>query len=376
MSPLKIIFPDSLLRLARSLDEVLSGTTAPTTPIDEPLVMLAVRRHQVGPLLYAAALNGRHTISPALLHLLERSYQASAARRTAALMRLNQISQQFRMRDIAWMALKGAPQAGRLYADPAWRDSADIDILVPPQQFSAALDVLIDMGFIASYPPIPSSHALRKPILAAIRDVTLIARDDRSCAVELHRRLFIASDRRAGLLRLEPVPGSLPAPAPGPGLASYVVAHGALSLWVRLKWLVDLVPLFQKLNAAQKLAALNRARGSGTENSFAASLLLLRALFPSAALGPLISWLETKQSEPAVKRRLSRYVEMISLENDKNRSPFDNAVVALESNWMLFESSSTRAHILASAPLSSVARRIAGSLCKADRALTRPTAST
>jgi hypothetical protein len=367
-------FPESLVRLARLLGEPLGGPLMPSTTIGEPLVTLALRRHHVGPLLYAAAVSGRHGIAPDLLQKLEQNYCASAARQKSALIRLHQIAAQFGVRGIDWMTIKGATQAGQLYLDPAWRDSSDIDILVPPREFARALEALVELGFIASNPPTPAAKFLRKPILSAVRDVTLIARDDHTCAVELHRRLFFAAGRRAQSLRLEAAPGLLPAPVVGPDLAFYLIAHGALSFWVRLKWLVDLVPLFARLSDAEKLTVLERARRAGAENSVAASLLLLRAVFAFVALEPLTPWLAQKESEPAVNWRLRRYAEMLSLERDWKRSPLDNALMALEASWIFFEAPSTRARLLISAAPSSLARKIAGALSKSDRALTQSSA--
>jgi hypothetical protein len=329
-----------------------------------------LRRHDVGPLLYAAASSGRHTITPELLQRLEQRYSVSAQRRASALKRLHRIAAEFGARNIGWMTIKGAIQAERLYADPAWRDSADIDILVTPHEFERALETLTYLGYIASNPPMPAIRLLRKPILGAIRDVSLVARDDHSCSVELHRRLFFADGARAQSLRLEVTPGALPAPAPGPDLACYLIAHGALCYWVRLKWLADLVPMFAKLSSAETLAIPELARHMGAENSAAASLLLLRELFPFAALTPLASWLERKRSEPTVQLRIHRYAQMVGLCRDWKSSPLDNARLTLEAQWMTFEALSTRIRILLSAPVSSALRRIAGSLSRADRALT------
>jgi hypothetical protein len=185
----------------------------------------------------------------------------------------------------------------------------------------------------------------------------MISQNDSRCAIELHSRLFMARDRRASDLRLDVLDSEVPAPAIGPSLAFYIVAHGALSLWVRLKWLADLVPLFDKLSGDEKLEARAQARRSGADNSFAASLLLLRAIFRSASLAPLDSWLDEKQRQPAVRRRLLRYATAIGLEREDGHSPFDNALISLQSNWLLFEAVSSRLSLLVRAPGSSLARR-------------------
>lgn len=355
----EIPVPDSLLRLGQLCEEALACRRAPPMLIDERFARFAVQRHQVGPLLHAAIETGRHDAAPGVCRLLAASYHDSAERRKASLMQLDRIASQFSARRIRWMTLKGAAQASQLYNDPVWRNSADIDVLVARDQFAAAFDALRDIGFAAAYPRMPASRLLKHSFLRAFRDVTLIAQDDPRCAIELHSRLFMPRDRRASGLQLKILDGRLPAPALGPDLAFYIIAHGALSLWVRLKWLVDLVPLFNKLSAGEKLETREYARRSGAENSFAASLLLLRKIFRSVSLAPLDSWLDKKTQESAVRRRLLRYATSIGLEREAGRSPFDNALISLQSNWLLFEAASTRISLVVRAPGSSLARRFA-----------------
>jgi hypothetical protein len=162
----------------------------------------------------------------------------------------------------------------------------------------------------------------------------------------------------------------VPVPALGADLAFYLIAHGALSYWVRLKWLVDLVPLLAKLSGDERLAIQERARKARAESAVAASLLLLRALFPFAALEELTPWLEENASRPSVQRRLRRYGEFLARRDDQEQSPLNDAWVMLEASLMLFEAPSTRARILLSAPISSALRRTAGLLYRADRAFT------
>lgn len=353
--------PDTIQRLGQLCEEALGREQTSPTHIEDQFVRFAVERHQVGPLLHAAIKTGRHDVSPRARRLLAASYDDSAERRKATLMRLDHIASEFSALRIPWMTLKGAAQASQLYLDPVWRSSADIDLLVARDQFTTAFDALQDMGFVSAYPRMPNSRLLQGHVLAIVRDVTLIARDDPRCAIELHSRLFMARDRRASI-KLDIVDGQVPAPVVGPALAFYVIAHGALSLWVRLKWLVDLVLLFDKLSADEKIEAREYARRSGAENSFAASLLLLRTIFRSASLEPLNSWLGERQQIPAVGRRLLRYADSIGLEHEAGRSPFDNALISLQSNWLLFESASTRVSLIARASGSSLARRFANVL--------------
>jgi Uncharacterised nucleotidyltransferase len=355
-----------LLRLAELLAPGLGGAAASGQTVDEKLAALALRRHQVGPLLYGAAIRCGYVIAPEMQEKLAKSYQASVAQRASALARLDRIAEEFTARGIGWMAIKGTIQAERLYADPAWRSSADIDLLVGPAQLRYAMEALEHLGYLAINPPVPAARPLRLLLLAPIRDVSFAARDDLACAVELHRRLFFASDRRARSVQLRSRAGRIPAPAPGPELALYLILHGAMSYWVRLKWLADLAALFGKLSWDEIAEIPEQARCARTESSVAASLILLGALFPFVALHPLESWLNQRRTSARVRRRLIRYVRMLNLERDWRASPLDNARLALESSWLVFEAPATRANIAVTAPLSSLTRKMACSLFRTE----------
>ncbi|HEY2008167.1 MAG TPA: nucleotidyltransferase family protein [Rhizomicrobium sp.] len=359
----------SLVQLAALLGEVLGGPVAASTVLSRELGALA-SRHQVAPLLYAVASNGRHPAPKEVLEGLQESYRASVARRQATLPVLDRIADHFQRRGVAWTVFKGTTQAAQFYPDPAWRSSADIDLLVPPADFGHALDVLVEIGFVASYPPVPRRGIFRHMILAAVRDVMLVVPANTADSIELHKRLFFAGGRHPDNLVLPVGAGRMPMPVPGPDLAFYLIAHGALSYWARLKWLVDLVPLLGRLQTDELAAIRECARSARSENAVAASLLLLRALFPFVALGPLEAWLEEKRSDRAVQRRFRRYAEALGSDDGKRKSPLNDAWAMLEAAMLLFEAPSTRLRILITAPFSSAMRRLAGLIYHKERALT------
>jgi hypothetical protein len=364
------MLPGALRRLAGLLAPVLGGPAPAAVEVDGNLVRLAIHRHQVGPLLHAALLSRPETATEDLMRDLQGARWRSTDRHALDLARLRRIGEMFTEDGVSWMALKGTPQAARLYGDPGLRPSSDIDLLVTPRDFVRAVTLLADRGYVPSNPPAPPGP-LRAPVLAAVRDVSLIASDDRTCAVDLHRRLFLAVGGRAQRLQLTPEVGPLPMPRMDADLACYLIMHGAQSYWVRLKWLVDIVVLLSILDDREKLAIMTRAQQVGVEKSVAASLLLLRLLFPFAQLGPLEPWITGEQQQSAVRKRLARYAEMIGADSNWKRSPLDNARVGMEAYWALFEAPWTRARMIPVALLSSAVRRLAGAVWRADRALTR-----
>jgi putative nucleotidyltransferase-like protein len=365
-----VVLPHRLQHLAALLGPALGGPASAFGPVDADLIRLAIHRHQVGPMLQAVLRRGREVVAEPLMRELVDCRARNADRQVSDLARLHAIADIFAGRGISWLSLKGTPQAARLYGDPSLRPSSDIDILVAPRDFVRAVTALAENGYIPSNPPVPAGQ-LRALVLAAVRDVSLIAGDDHRCAVELHRRLFLAVGARTRRLRLTPDTGVLPTPCLDADLACYLILHGAQSYWVRLKWLADLVPLLAILGDQDKQTVIVRAQQVGAESSVAASLLLLRMLFPFASLGPLAPWLEMQERRQAVRRRLLRYARMIGMEDDWKHSPLDNARITMQAYMSLFEAPSTRACLVPVALFSSVVRRTAGMMWPAARALTR-----
>ena len=363
------LIPASLIQLAALLGEALAGPMVPHIVLGRDLCSLAFR-HQVAPMLSGIADSGRHSAPEDVLTDLRRAYRASAARRLASIPILESVAASFSRAGITWMAFKGTTQAEQLYLDPAWRDSSDIDLLVPPDQFGRALDGLVAMGFVASYPPVPQRGIFRRMVLGAVRDVMLVARANPTDSVELHRRLFFAAGRHADFLSLPVSEGRVPVPQIGPDLVFYLIAHGALSYWVRLKWLVDLVPALVRLKEDELAAIRARARSARSESAVAASLLLLRTLFPFVALGPLDKWITDMSSRGAVRHRFNRYAKALGSNEREMRSPLNDAWVMLEAAMLVFEAPSTRARILIDAPISSAMRRLACLIYRTERSLT------
>jgi hypothetical protein len=299
---------------------------------------------------------------------LEQAYKISRERRQIASRRLGEIAKVLDRAGIQWMSLKGTVQAERLYEDPAWRMSSDIDLLVDKTEFGAALDVLTQHQFISSNPPVPRQRFLSRLLLGAVDAATLIAEDDKTCAVEVHQRLFFAAGSH--FLPLPTVSDPIPSPSLSPELVLYLVAHGSISMWVRLKWLVDLVPAVQKLSPTQLLAMTELAEEAGLVKSAVASLLFLRELFPFVPIEPLAPWLAAHGHLPGVRTRLRLYKRMLELPTDWKRSPLDNRWQALKANFLLWERLAPRVHIVAFSPISSLARAVAGALNRKHRLLT------
>ena len=86
-----------------------------------------------------------HQDDPRLAPLAD-AYRDASARHLGQLAQLAQLAPALGEADPTWMVIKGPVLAGHVYADPGLRTSLDIDILVRPDRFGAALAAIEDAG--------------------------------------------------------------------------------------------------------------------------------------------------------------------------------------------------------------------------------------
>lgn len=326
--------------------------------VDHDLATFARRRHRVGPLLHRAVTATRVIVSAAALETLSEDRRENERRQAVSGMLLQVLAHRFSDSGVAWTLMKGLGLARQLYADPALRPSADIDVLVSAGDFHRAIRALETGGFRnLTGRPAPIFRAAASRLF---RDVTL--RGPIGPRIELHQRPLFVDGRQSRLAPLLPAAdgGPLPVPAVDSDLAHYLLGHGALCYWARLKWLVDLVPLLALLDDAAKRDLMSTSGRTQTVSSVCASLLLLRALFPAAAFGPLEPWMDAGQCNPKVKRRLAHYVRALDAPELFGRTPLYNRMGALQANLLFSEAIVPRLRAVAFGPAATLLRAIAG----------------
>jgi hypothetical protein len=354
-----------LVQLCRIISPVVDGTLHSVVDdssrsglvVDDELALLARRRHRVGPLLHQAVVTMGGAVSAAALGALSQDRRANERRQAVVTLVLQDVAHRFSNNGIRWTLMKGLGLGRQLYSDPALRPSADIDVLVSAENFQLAIRVLEANGFrnVTGHP----RPAFKAAAAYLFRDVTL--RGPIGPRIELHQRPFFIDGRHSRIAPLVPAMGcgSLPVPAVDSDLAHYLLGHGALCYWARLKWLVDLVPLFAMLDDAAKCELLSKSCRAQTASSICASLVLLRALFPVAALGPLEPWMHSERCNPKVARRLARYVQALDAPDLAGRTPLDNRMGALQANLSFSEAIVPRLRTLIFGPAASFVRAIA-----------------
>jgi len=372
------MFEDSASLLAeplRVLGAAFIRTTGRPTQIDAPMAVFAIRKHRVGPPLWDAV--GAEGCDEAGADLLARHAAANAhSIATCALVQARAIGA-LAAAGVPALVFKGLPMAVALYGAAKRRHCGDIDILVRPGDYANAAACLGAIGMARQVSYLPKDRPLNGLTAALFRDITLVD-DATKRKIELHKTVLFSRQTSDALLsadasmrpRLPARPGDIAAPEIGPALALYLLQHGAISGWFRLKWLLDIARLMTRLDetGAKELADLAELCGSAA--SAKASLLLMRAAFAQEMPGPLAAWVGEKSGSAAVMRRLRYYAGLINCNAEAEPNPFNSSRMALKSTLLLAEHWSDRAEILLTAPLATglrhAMRRFASPAAESD----------
>jgi Uncharacterised nucleotidyltransferase len=317
--------PTHVCDLARLTRATLAGESVHAFMIDTARAQFAIDRHRCGPLLQLASQAGAQT-EDAAKAILSEHWSDNRRQHLRNLVSTERVAGALARAAIPALIFKGAPLARALYPDPLWRHCGDVDVLVPARLMVEALKALTEAGFrsedsLFSLPP-----TIQHFVLAITRDVPV---DDSwtQSHVEVHSR-FLFSKRlsqfladRDHTMRPQPIApdGSLAAPAMDVGLALYLILHGCISGWCRLKWLIDLIPLLETLGPKGRQSLADDAERSRTAVAVKASLVLLRAVFGELDLHPLDAWIGERRGAAAVRLRAGRYAAWLG--GDGTRVP-------------------------------------------------------
>lgn len=148
---------DQLLAQRAWIALLRGGTAASTlgTLTDDQWGLLATeaRRHQLSALTYR--LLSRHPLAHgapvAVLERLRPAYREAALRNAVLFRQTSQAASWLAERGIPVMLLKGMHLAQFVYAEPALRNMADVDIMVPRERLAETEQIFVDHG----YGPLP-----------------------------------------------------------------------------------------------------------------------------------------------------------------------------------------------------------------------------
>jgi hypothetical protein len=230
-------------QLMPDLEKRILESLAP--PLRWPLILERAYDHQVYPLLYRNLHElGFPGVPDAVQGRLKRAFLANALRNKLLAEELARLLGLLGEAGIRVIPLKGITLAESLYGDAALRVCADIDILVPPDNVTQALDLILASGYRDEL----SDPFFSKVVLRHGRHYNLV-REDRgiSFLLELHWILVQHSaknDDAVNDLWAEACPQTffgVPALSLTPEWEFlYLSIHATDHEWRSLKWLVDI----------------------------------------------------------------------------------------------------------------------------------------
>ncbi|REJ78536.1 MAG: hypothetical protein DWQ47_03535 [Acidobacteria bacterium] len=208
---------------------------------------------------------------------------------TAEMLRLVKLLEE---NEIEVLPFKGPVLAFQAYSNPCLRQYTDLDVLVHPSSFNAAVELLQENGFRS----LTSVSWLEKYdwYVSPKKDVYLV-NEDRSVTLELHWKLsgsHFGMGRMKGLwdqLETVEIAGRKLKTLPFYDNLVYLCLHGSRHSWERLQWICDVNELIRSRTAIDWYSIHDEAKHLGCEKVVKLGLLLVSRSFGVRVPAPFAS---------------------------------------------------------------------------------------
>lgn len=199
----------------------------------------------------------------------------------------------FAQEEIQLCALKGPLLSQHLFGDASLRTSADIDVLIDADALTQAEALLLDHGYQRNYPTKPLTPRQWQTYQQDWRHFNYYL-PKRRILVELHwaiasPNLVSFQEVRNMLARSRPtaLAGTTVYTLAQEDLPVYLLIHGSLHSWARLKWLVDFVVWMRRASDADREGLKTRMEDLGLQRSLAQGIVLANWLYSLPLPEPL-----------------------------------------------------------------------------------------
>ncbi len=303
---------------------LFSNSPSNVTLPDEKLIDFAVARHRVGPILYnsiknLSAFQQTETLKDKLQSVYHQNCHKIMLRKAVE----RNLHKCLDANSIDYRLVKGLALSKQLYADPSCRVSRDVDLLVAPANLEAALDVLLEQGY--SIWDTRSKKILGLNFFGpthyanCFKDITL-EHSSLGIQVELHQRLFHLEPKGLTLAVFNSTCDKNTPVLTAPHYLLYLILHGALVYWPRLKMILDLALLVQKTPIECAHQSLAIAHNYGADAAFVASLEFVEELFPNQLTK---AWMELIDNSNVPRDDRERFKQKFrhTLMNDHENDP-------------------------------------------------------
>jgi hypothetical protein len=297
-------------------------------PLDWDRIIEAAVLHRVIPLLYQTLNTHVPTLVPTeVLEELRQKFQDNQFDNLALTQELLQLLKLLAEHQIPAIPFKGPVLATAIYQNLALRMFSDLDILVHPQHFLAARDLLLANGYQSDLGQVYllNSPAQEVNLMKALGKCPL-QHTANLFHVDLHRRLVAGEFYNLSVnfdqvwYRLQTV-SLLGTPIPSlhpEDLLLYLCVHGAKDRWQRLSWVCDVAELVRLQTDLNWTELRLKAQWSGTEQMLLLGLVLARDLLgvglPDVRVVDIARPSDVDQSAPKGESTLTALAS--TLEND------------------------------------------------------------
>lgn len=202
------------------------------------------------------------------------------------------VTDAFKEAGVACISLKGPVLSHRLYKDASYRLYNDLDFLLDTKDMEQAIGLLAGMGYIPSYHEWPAKEKIKQLFLWHRHHFSLL-HPGKDIVIELHWKLLFFHIVKAEAINKLIDTNLISIEFAGRQFECFniefeiifLIIHGGLHDWKRLKWLIDIYKLLQeypidedkfqqivkKMNAGRMVALCNE---------------LLKEYFPDSRLLP------------------------------------------------------------------------------------------
>ncbi|MDN3644830.1 nucleotidyltransferase family protein [Pontixanthobacter aestiaquae] len=267
------------------LPEIMSSTE----DFDWERFEALVDRHRVGALVHAGFQQFPAITPPvALLKSLTRKTNENAEYYMRAVRLTGELADAFAARGIACACLKGIGVANQYYSAPSQREMIDVDLIVTPERYADAEEIVSAHGFELFYPDFDLNERSREAFMALHNAFTYIRKSD-GMQLDLHWRMIpnpamqpaIDQSWTQAIPRTKIGAKNIPMLSPSMHFV-YICTHGAKSGWVRLKWLADVDRAVRGLSHDEAAAAAKIFVADDLQRIGAVSLALSQRILGTA----------------------------------------------------------------------------------------------
>jgi hypothetical protein len=255
-------------------------------------VLSLAKRHQILGLVNDGLARAQITMPSDIAAELQVQTEAMVCENLALAGEAARLQKLFDAVDLPVLFLKGTSLSMLAYGSIGLRSAKDIDMLVPYERLTAAVECLVSNGYQRIDPPTDISDRAMRLIMPLRKDLAFI-HEQSSINVELHWQLFrnpYAMDQTSTFAASQIVPLTESVGLRTLGkedLFTYLCVHGARHWWYQVKWLADVGALLA--DGRFDIELVYRAAAEKGARRAAAQAILLCSRLLSTPLPEMLS---------------------------------------------------------------------------------------